>query len=132
MCLINQHIFGECRHTYKIEVIIRCHQYRWWGCYGEEEQADIPIPDRPYCRHCLNAGEDRIRREYGVREQEILQDVDTENWSTEALNSARRELNRAQKDKIRDLRSVGSDERPSAKTERSADIEAQAGTEAEI
>lgn len=93
-------------HVYKTEILIRCPEYRWWGCNSEEEIL-VSMPDRPCCQRCLSTWTAQIRREYVIREKTILEDVETKHWTTETLRNARRKLKRAQRAEIRSLRGKG-------------------------
>ncbi len=103
-------------HVYITEVIVRCPNYRWWGCYGEEEEIRIPMPSRPYCPLCVTTGEEQIRREYIFREQGVIKDAENKHWSTETLNDARKKLSHAQRAAVRGLRDMGEGETALAKT----------------
>ena len=125
MCVLKEHVFGVCEHTYKSERTIHCDQYRWWGCYGEEV-VRIPMTDSPYCRQCINSGEDQIHKHYILQEQQVRKRAEKENWSTEALYRERRGLTHAQKDEIQGLRDMAGGGTTPAETKESTNIEAQA------
>lgn len=82
----------------------------------------MPIDDRPYCRRCINTGEDQIHKEYVARDHKLLRDAEAENWSMRATDSARRKLIRGEKREIQNLRNTNSGETTSTKAERSANL----------
>ena len=85
----------------------------------------MPMDDRPYCRRCINTGEDQIHKEYVARDHQILRDAETENWSVEAMDSARRNLLRGLKKEIRNLRNMNGRGITSVEAEGSANLSAQ-------
>lgn len=85
--------------------------------------------DRPYCKRCFSTWEERIRREYVIREKEILKDVENKHWSIETLSNARRKLNRGQRAEIRSLRNMGDGAAALGEAERFSNIQDGAGNE---
>jgi len=123
MCVITEHIFSRCMHVYKTEILIRCPDYRWWGCNSEEEEIRISMPDRLCCQRCVSTWAAQVRREYVIREKKIIEDAETKHWSKETLSNARRKLNRAQRAEIRSLRDMGDSRVALAEPDRYANIE---------
>ena len=132
MCIVSEQIFGECRHVYKTEIVLRCPQYRWWNCYGEEQVVQDPMHERPYCRECRTLGEEEIRGIFMRREHGILQVAEAEHWSSEALSDVRSKLNQAQQQEIQSLRGAVDIGLPSAGNDGDTIPNAQEGLEITI